>query len=76
MRALDRRWVRVLVRLATFAASVPAAFLLTVSAVWLFLSGEWGLSHGNGIVVVMIWPILTAFLYTLGHLATSRWPQP
>jgi hypothetical protein len=76
MSALDRRWVRWLARLAIFAASVPAGLLLTYFFVWIFQGGEWGLSHGDVIVVVMIWPILTAFLYTLGHVATSRWPLP
>jgi hypothetical protein len=74
MSALDRRWVRWLVRLIIFVASVPAAFLLAYFLALIFQGGT--LSHGDLIVVVMIWPILTLFLWVIGHFATTHWPRP
>jgi hypothetical protein len=73
--ALDRRWVRYLVRLAIFVASLPVAAVLTVGFVTVFSSGEqWGLMHSS--FIVFFAPVLALALYAIGHLATSRWPQP
>jgi hypothetical protein len=76
MSAPDRRWIRWLVRLAVLVVSVPAGLVLAYLSMWLFNGGN-GLGHSDVIVVAMIWPILTVFLYVAGHLATSRWsPWP
>ena len=75
MSAMDRRWLRYLVRRGIFVASVPAAVLLTFGFVAVFSSGEqWGLMHSSFILFVT--PVLVLALYAIGHLATSRWPLP
>ena len=75
MSVMDRRWARYLIRLAIFVVSLPAAVLLTFGLVSVFSSGEqWGLMHSSFILFVV--PVLALALYTIGHLATSRWPWP
>lgn len=75
MSALDRRWVRWLVRLAALVASVPAAVLLTFGLVALVPSDwQWALAH-SGMPLLMI-PVLAIAFYLVAHLATSRWPWP
>jgi hypothetical protein len=75
MSALDRRWLRWVVRLVILLASAPAAILITFGVIALMpVEWQWAQLH-NGIIFLVI-PVLTVAIYGIGHVATSRWPWP